>query len=1104
MNQAAGSGVRGARGAGLVLAVVCAALPPAAALAQPEPVAVLPRSSVVMGGGPHLERVGVSRASTPDIVTAVHEDRAGFLWMGAWGGLYRYDSAEFVAFRHDANDPRTVSDNAIRTIYQDREGRLWVGTNTGGLNLFDAASGGFRTWRHDGGRPDSLSHDSIYAILQDRDGRLWVGTQRGLNRFDPRAGTFERFMAGTPPAAPGNDYVHALHLDVQGVLWVATVGGGLQRRDPRTGAFTAFRHDANDTSSINSDDVFSIVEDAGGLWVGTSRGLARLARGSDRFQRFASDPQGLTGPPSDILPALARTPDGTIWMATWGGGLGVLNPVTRQFSVHHYQEEAAGPREENVTSVFAGRGDTVWIGTWGNGLNRLHRSAPPFRTLEYPSRGSRPVTRDTGAVLEDRSGRLWVGVLGLLHRAGDGEALRVLDPGGGIENDTVLSLLEDRTGRVWAGAMSNLFVIEGGRVTRRFTHDPAKRAGIGHGYVRALCEDQTGTIWVGTGNGGLQRLRPDGSTFDHYLPVAGDPGSLSDAYVTAIVEDRAGRLWVGTRSGGLNLVERETGRARRFLPGPPENGGLGHQYVSTILEDSSGRLWVGTAGGGVHRLVTDAAGRPERFVRLDERDGLADNSVVALAEDADGSLWIATRNGLSRHDPDRRLTVSYGPSDGLPTNAFSANAAIRGRTHLFFGTARGTVALPIGTPFPRPEASPIVFTSVKGGGHAPVAAPWDLDRIELPYGQPLAVEYSLLDYGGTRSQSYSYRLDAGSGDWMDAGTQRGLTLTALRPGQYTLQVRGRNLRGVWSETRPLAVTVVPPFWMTTWFRVASVLAVVVLIGAWHRVRTSALERRNQELQALQTARLQALAAAQSSNDALQRAYHELQLLTRRLEAAKEDERKHIARELHDEMGQALTAAKISVQLLERDTGDPVQQRRLTELVILIDRMIRHVRQLSIDLRPPLLDEVGLGLALQGYLNGVSRHTGLAITVRAEPPAEPLPPELEITAFRLAQEAVTNVVRHAAATKADVVVRTSGGHLVVEVTDDGRGFDTANTLARASSGAHAGLLGLMERTRSFGGQTIIESAPGRGTRVVASIPLAPAITPEAPHARAAGR
>jgi len=234
-------------------------------------------------------------------------------------------------------------------------------------------------------------------------------------------------------------------------------------------------------------------------------------------------------------------------------------------------------------------------------------------------------------------------------------------------------------------------------------------------------------------------------------------------------------------------------------------------------------------------------------------------------------------------------------------------------------------------------------------------------------------------------------------------------------------------------------------------------------------------------------RLEALEAAESSKRALQQTYDELRLLTRRLEAAKEDERKHIARELHDEMGQALTAAKINVQLMPLG-DDAARQRRVGEVVGLIDGMIRHVRQLSLDLRPPLLDELGLETALRGYLDAVTRTSGVAIGLEVEGLRGRLPPEQEIAAFRVAQEAVTNVLRHASASRVDVRLRADGQWLRIDVDDDGQGFDPADALEGPEAGGHVGLRGMRERMRALGGDTVFESVPGRGTRVRAWMPL----------------
>jgi signal transduction histidine kinase len=285
----------------------------------------------------------------------------------------------------------------------------------------------------------------------------------------------------------------------------------------------------------------------------------------------------------------------------------------------------------------------------------------------------------------------------------------------------------------------------------------------------------------------------------------------------------------------------------------------------------------------------------------------------------------------------------------------------------------------------------------------------------------------------------------------------------------------------------LRIEVVPPLWMTPWFRALMLLGVVAIAIGAHRVRTSALERRNRELQALQAQREKALAEAGASQAALEEAYGRLRGLTRRLEAAKEDERKRIARELHDEMGQALTAAKINLQILAAN-GSPLERtRRIEDAVGMLDRMIGHVRTMSLALRPPLLDELGLLPALRSYLEAQTQRAGVRFDLTAiELPA--LAPEIAIVAFRAVQEAVTNVIRHAGASNATVALEPQSGSIEITVRDDGRGFDVGEMLERAARGHHLGLLGIRERVEGLGGTVEIVSALDHGTEVRVSVPL----------------
>jgi len=224
------------------------------------------------------------------------------------------------------------------------------------------------------------------------------------------------------------------------------------------------------------------------------------------------------------------------------------------------------------------------------------------------------------------------------------------------------------------------------------------------------------------------------------------------------------------------------------------------------------------------------------------------------------------------------------------------------------------------------------------------------------------------------------------------------------------------------------------------------------------------------------------AEARAHERSIKHAYVQLGQLTRRLEAAKEDERRHIARELHDELGQALTAVKLNLQLLAQGRGTAAD--RLRESTEMVDRSIQAVRELSRGMRPPLLDEIGLVPALQAFLDEQARRSGIAFELKAPPADGRGPPEIEIAAFRIVQEAVTNVVRHAEARRVSVRVGRSDRALDIAVRDDGRGFDVDGALAR---GGHLGLVGMRERASALGGTFALRSAAGEGTEVRVRLP-----------------
>jgi len=212
-------------------------------------------------------------------------------------------------------------------------------------------------------------------------------------------------------------------------------------------------------------------------------------------------------------------------------------------------------------------------------------------------------------------------------------------------------------------------------------------------------------------------------------------------------------------------------------------------------------------------------------------------------------------------------------------------------------------------------------------------------------------------------------------------------------------------------------------------------------------------------------------------------------LASRVLEIQEAERRRIAHELHDEIGQALTAVQMGLHRLKRANKDELVAG-IDQCTAITARALEQVRGLSINLRPPHLDDLGLEAALTWLVGQDGERTGLRKTFRAECMPDSLPPEASIACFRVAQEALTNVARHADATEVSVVLSCTESELTLSIEDNGRGFDVDDAHARTAEGASMGLLGMEERTTLAGGFLEVHSTPGRGTRVVAHVPFQP--------------
>ncbi|HEY7872305.1 MAG TPA: two-component regulator propeller domain-containing protein [Rudaea sp.] len=1027
------------------------------------PVALQARNALAAPvGGLQFHSVGSDRPFQAEIITEVMFDHVGFLWIGTREGLFLHDGRQFRKFQHEVQNPDSISSNGIRGVFEDSHGRLWINTISGGLNLLDRASWRFRSWRHKRNDPDSLVHDGVFALAEAPAGKLWVGTQAGLDLFDPETGKFAHQFLVT-----GGEFVIALFNDRDGRLWVATLGQGLFRQRSDQSGFDPVQG----TNGSAPLEPFSLAQTADGtIWAGARDGLYRIDSGSGRIVPATLAPKAAADKLT-LVTALLPTPEGGLWIGTFGNGLFWLPSNSSVVSAVALAPGDPGAQEIDSGAMALDRNGDLFVGTFGAGLLRTSTMINGLQTWQAADDGHPGLTgQDIYALLVEPA-----------PSSGGSASLMAGSFGGGIDDIAladgtikhaplpvpnamqlylggITDLLRTRDGEIWA--TTNQGVFRWNRNNGRFHFYPPDQppgASTNPDYSFAMLQDRENRIWVGSAGGGLYLYQPERDTFRNFRPVRGDPRSLPDDFVTNLIEDRRDRLWVATRSGGIGVCRFDGKLACQHIEAGPGPRQISHDQVTAMLEARDDAIWVATAGGGLNRLALDAAGDVASVRRWSLDDGLNDDNVMALVYGPDGALWLTTHGGISRLDLQTDKLTNLTPTDGLPTAIFNPKAAVLHGGRLYFGSAKGVVSLDPHTMPNRKAPPPTVIEAVSGldEAHMPSQPAWQLGALTVPWRTPFSLEFAVLDYSG-ESPRFQYRLGHSSA-WTDLGDRGQLTLHALEPGSHRLEVRGRRDGQGWTLAQPLLLDIVPPWWRrTTTQAIAAILMMAIVLGgfAW-RVRE--LHTRNRTLRRM----------------------------TMRLEAAKENERKHLARELHDEFGQALTSAKINLglALAQPPSGDGAA--RIGDTIGLIDGLIGQVRALSLDLRPPLLDEMGLVPALEAYLHAVSARSGLPIRQQLESGLALTGIDREIAVFRIVQEAVTNALRHSGASALEVSLTARVGGVVICVRDDGKGFDAGAVPAAGGSGL--GLFGMRERTHDLGGHWSVDSRSGLGTTVSAFIP-----------------
>jgi signal transduction histidine kinase/ligand-binding sensor domain-containing protein/DNA-binding response OmpR family regulator len=751
---------------------------------------------------PRLENLSIGDGLPNNTVSAITQDRFGYLWLGTLNGLVKYDGYNIKTYTPVKNDSLSIDNRWINKIFEDQTGSLWIGTTTG-LNLFNRKTENFTRY---------LNSIPVMDICDDGIGNLWVATNKGLYQFDREKNSFHKInfndSAYTDESSHSNGKANKL-VDLSSAnitslaadslsrnLFLGT-SSGLYSFDPRKNVVQKI------PSEFDLENILTLYcASDGTIWIGFETG----------FARFNPESRQITFHQKINLPvtAIAEDDEGYLWCyagsQTWaatGNELIVINSRTNEYQRRN---------SEQIWSMYKDHSGIFWFGTRFEGLNKWNKNKWKFDSYKHlPEIKNSLSSNFVWNVYVDPEGIIWIGTQNGLDRFDrqKGTFKHYL-----INNNEITAILGDGSGYLWLGTRTQGLVKFDplNETFQIFYHNPKDETSIGGNHVFSILTDSHGEMWVVTRYNGLNLFNKTSGTFTRYRNDPNDPGSLSHNDIFFIYEDRSSNLWICAEN--LNRYDRVSGKfssvelIKNMLP-------------TSVFEDSKGNFWVSTYFNGL--LLVDK----EKLVVLKnytEKEGLPYNTITNIVEDKKGNLWIKTFNGYSRFNPETESFRNYYTSDGLPeimtrlvyTYESSAN-------EVFFGSSEGFYCFYPDSIKDDPTPPKVVISNISLFNKPDETLSYDgfiseIEKIKLPHNHnDLRFDFVGLHYGEPVKNKYKYMLENFDKEFVDAGTQRNATYTNLSPGEYIFRVIASNRDGVWNEEgASLKIIISPPFWATWW------------------------------------------------------------------------------------------------------------------------------------------------------------------------------------------------------------------------------------------------------------------------------------------------
>ncbi len=1026
-----------------------------------------------------FEHLSIEHGLSQIAVNAILQDSKGFLWFGTEDGLNRYDGYKFEIFKPDENNPNSISDNFIWTIYEDSKKNIWIGTNSGGLNKYNYTTNSFRHYKSSADKNNNISSNNVRVIFEDTENVLWIGTNNGgIDKYDEKHDNFRHFNLVIDNQKNASS-IRSICEDNNGNLWIGTDGNGLVKFDKRRKNYNVYKKNRLAKNSISGNNIWSLLTDGDFIWIGTYNngldklniqtgkfyhyknnnknsiinnnitdlmldnsnhlwittedGLSILDIGTESFITYQHNISDLSSISNNFVRTIEQDNSGLIWIGTVGGGVNKVN-LNRKFN-HYFNN----PSDENslshnvIRSIYEDSYNNIWIGTLGKGLNKFNKQKNTFRHFVSNSKSKYNLSANiVSSIFEDNNKNLWVGTWG-----------------GGLNKITFKK-------------RSNNSIIN--NITY-YKHNPNNKQSIGSNIIQAIYNDSKKNFWIGTEEG-LDLFDTQTGKFFHFRSEIKNPKSLSDNRVQSkcIVEDRFGNLWVGTWRG-LNRIkvnkkitnlQLNEVAFQRFLHNPADTNSLSDNRILSIYEDQNTKpdklvLWIGTIGGGLNKLTISINSDTVEniiFKNFTEKNGLPNNVIYGILGDERGNLWLSTNNGISRFNPLTEKFRNFDIKDGLQSNQFFWGAFCKAKDgELFFGGVNGFNSFYPSELKDNKHIPPVYITNISVITSTPrnansfiINSLWTKNKvIKLPYDTySLNFEFAALDFTTPQKNQYKYKLENVDKFWLSSFNRNNAQYSNIQEGEYKFSVIGANNDGIWNNKgASINIIIETPFWKTWWFIILSLMFLAFLIGYF--------------------------------------IYTQVQNML-----AVERLRTKLAADLHDSIGSSLTEISILSEVISTrlKNVDNDVKKSLDKISYKSRNLIDKMSDIVWLVNPQRDSLYDLILRLQDTYSELLADTSISFRSENLKSLEKISLSMEHRQhlFLIFKEAINNSITHSNCTEIILNAKIQNKKLKMFLKDNGNGFKY-NELKRGN-----GLSNMEKRAKLIGGKLSIKSTLGKGTTV----------------------